>query len=130
MSGIYNGLQARIKKIQPLAIYVHCAAHNLNLVINDSVKNIKEIHIFYEKFENLYAYFANSIQRWAHLKSVSSVAVSLKRLCTTRWSSRNDCLKALSLLYVDILKVLAYISLMSRNKDEKLKTSGLKFPKI
>ncbi|KAF0688014.1 zinc finger MYM-type protein 1-like, partial [Aphis craccivora] len=62
---------------------------------------------------------------WAHLKSVSSVAISLKRLCTTRWSSRNDCLKALNLLYVDILKLLAYISLMGRNKDEKDKASGL-----
>jgi len=125
MSGVYSGLQARIKHTQPLALYVHCAAHNLNLVINDSVKNITEIQNFYEKLECLYSYFANSIKRWAHLKSVSSVSVSLKRLCTTRWSSRNDCLKALSLLYVDILKLLAYISLMGRNKDEKSKASGL-----
>jgi hypothetical protein len=35
MSGVYNGLQARIKHIQLLALYVHCAAHDLNLVIND-----------------------------------------------------------------------------------------------
>ncbi|XP_025190334.1 zinc finger MYM-type protein 1-like [Melanaphis sacchari] len=125
MSGVYSGLQARIKHTQPLALYVHCAAHNLNLVINDSVKNITEIQNFYEKLECLYSYFANSIKRWAHLKSVSSVSISLKRLCTTRWSSRNDCLKALSLLYVDILKLLAYISLMGRNKDEKGKASGL-----
>lgn len=125
MSGVYSGLQARIKHTQPLALYVHCAAHNLNLVINDSVKNINEIQNFYEKLECLYSYFANSIKRWAHLKSVSSVAISLKRLCTTRWSSRNDCLKALNLLYVDILKLLAYISLMGRNKDEKDKASGL-----
>lgn len=125
MSGVYSGLQARIKHTQPLALYVHCAAHNLNLVINDSVKNITEIQNFYEKLECLYSYFANSIKRRAHLKSVSFVSVSLKRLCTTRWSSRNDCLKALSLLYVDILKLLAYISLMGRNKDEKGKASGL-----
>jgi hypothetical protein len=126
MNGVYSGLQARIKHIQPLALYVHCAAHNLNLVINDSVKNINEIQNFYENLECLYSYFANSTKRWAHLKSVSSVSVSLKRLCTTRWSSRNDCLKALSLLNVDILKLLAYISLMGRNKDEKDKASGLR----
>jgi len=41
MSGVYSGLQAHIKHTQPLALYVHCVAHNLNLVINDSVKNIK-----------------------------------------------------------------------------------------
>ncbi|KAF0712026.1 zinc finger MYM-type protein 1-like [Aphis craccivora] len=87
MSGVYSGLQARIKHTQPLALYVHCAAHNLNLVINDSVKNINEIQNFYEKLECLYLYFENSIKWWAHLKSVSSVAISLKRLCTTRRSS-------------------------------------------
>lgn len=78
MSGIYNDLQERIEKIQPLVIYVHYAAHNLNLVINDSVKIIKEIQNLYEKLENLYAYFANSIKRCTHLKSISSGAISLK----------------------------------------------------
>lgn len=53
MSGIYNGLQVHIKKIQPLAIHVHCTAHNLNVVINDSIKNTKEVQNFYEKLENL-----------------------------------------------------------------------------
>jgi len=32
MSGIYAGLQARIWKLNPLALYVACAAHSLNLV--------------------------------------------------------------------------------------------------
>lgn len=91
----------------------------MNLVINGSVKNIKEIRNFYGKLENLYAYFANSIERWAHLKFVSFVAISLKRLYATRWCFQNDCLKAFSLLYVDILKLLAYSLLMSQNKKEK-----------
>jgi hypothetical protein len=61
MSGVYSGLQARIKHTQPFTLYVHCAAHNLNFVINDSVKNINKIQNFYEKLECLYSYFANSI---------------------------------------------------------------------
>lgn len=32
MSGIYSGLQARIRELSPLAHYVPCAAHSLNLV--------------------------------------------------------------------------------------------------
>ncbi|XP_018369284.1 PREDICTED: zinc finger MYM-type protein 1-like [Trachymyrmex cornetzi] len=125
MSGVYNGLQKRIKNVQPLALYVHCAAHNLNLVINDSVKNITEINHFYDKLESLYAFFANSIKRWAYLKSESSINISLKRLCSTRWSSRNDLLLALRLLYSDLMKVLAYIALMGRNSSEKNEIAGL-----
>ncbi|XP_077294880.1 zinc finger MYM-type protein 1-like [Arctopsyche grandis] len=33
MSGAYNGLQKKITELEPNAHYVHCAAHNLNLVI-------------------------------------------------------------------------------------------------
>jgi hypothetical protein len=41
MSGIYNGVQAKIsKKKIGNAPYVHCAAHNLNLILNDAVKNV------------------------------------------------------------------------------------------
>jgi len=32
MSGIYNGLQVRIKRISKQALFVPCAAHSLNLV--------------------------------------------------------------------------------------------------
>lgn len=46
MSGIYNGVQARILQIAPNALYVHCAAHNLNLMLNDCVKNVLAIEIF------------------------------------------------------------------------------------
>ena len=35
MSRIYSGVQARIVANQPKAVYVHCAAHNLNLVLSD-----------------------------------------------------------------------------------------------
>lgn len=32
MSGIYSGLQAGIKEINPLAEYIPCAAHSFNLI--------------------------------------------------------------------------------------------------
>ncbi|KAG8176752.1 hypothetical protein JTE90_003383 [Oedothorax gibbosus] len=56
-SGKYQGLQARIAKIQPLAIYSHCANHRLNLVISkasstpsirNAVGGISSVAIFFE----------------------------------------------------------------------------------
>lgn len=32
MSGKYKGCQAEMKKVQPLAMYVHCGAHVTNLI--------------------------------------------------------------------------------------------------
>ena len=48
MSGVYSGVQARIKEMEPLAKYVHWAAHNLNLALNDSVKDNTEMGNFYD----------------------------------------------------------------------------------
>ncbi|XP_050066076.1 52 kDa repressor of the inhibitor of the protein kinase-like [Aphis gossypii] len=36
MSGAFNGVQAVIRKSYPLALYIHCAAHVLNLSVSNS----------------------------------------------------------------------------------------------
>jgi hypothetical protein len=53
MSGVYSGVQARIKEMQPHAIYVHCASHNLNLVLNDCIKAIPQRCNFYSLLERV-----------------------------------------------------------------------------
>lgn len=41
MSGCLGGVQAKIKEYYPCAIYTHCMAHRLNLVVVDMCKGIK-----------------------------------------------------------------------------------------
>ncbi|XP_065662351.1 uncharacterized protein LOC136084908 [Hydra vulgaris] len=60
MSGVCNGVQKHIKDILPNAEYVHCATHNLNLVINDAVRGCVEIQIFFATLQDLYNFFGNS----------------------------------------------------------------------
>lgn len=43
MSGHLHGVQSRIKEHYPSAIYTHCMAHCLNLVVEDTCKTIKVI---------------------------------------------------------------------------------------
>lgn len=54
VSGIYSGLQTRIKTINPLADYVHCAAHFLNLIGSCAVESVTEAVDFF-------IYFARTI---------------------------------------------------------------------
>ncbi|XP_022168505.1 uncharacterized protein LOC111032465 [Myzus persicae] len=42
MSSCYSGLQARIKLINPLAKFVPCSAHPLNLILNSSIKRLSD----------------------------------------------------------------------------------------
>ena len=59
-------------------------------------------------------------------ESGSGSNITLKRLCPTRWSSRYDCLVALRYRFVDVLKVLTKIILISKKTDEVANALAIK----
>ncbi|KAL4084972.1 hypothetical protein QTP88_027831 [Uroleucon formosanum] len=128
ISGVYSGVQARLKSKHKLATYIHCAFYNLNLVLNDAMNSSTEVKNFFGLVEKIYTFFSNSIKRWQLLLSSESsdISITLKRLCTTRWSSRYDSLLAIRHRYVDILKCLSQIVLRSKNEDEIFEANYLK----
>jgi hypothetical protein len=71
MSGIYSGVQARIKKVEPNALCVHCAAHNLNLVVNDVVNGVQRISAYFVTIRSIYIFFGHSVNRWDLLSSMT-----------------------------------------------------------
>jgi hypothetical protein len=119
VSGVYSGVQARIKEMQPRAIYVHCALHILNLVLNDCIKAISQLCNFYSLLERVYTFFGNSIERWKFLYREGTISTTLKRLCPTTWSSRNDVLNAIRFRFTDVLEVLTMIILQRTKSEEK-----------
>nr|CAI5869191.1 unnamed protein product [Callosobruchus analis] len=116
MSGVYGGLQTLIKEHAPNADYVRCAAHALNLVLNDAARHKK--YIFF---------FGNSIKRWAMLSDDSSEKyfITLKKVCPTRWSSRNDALLAVKKNFLLFMKTLYQLNLISNKKDEREECKSL-----
>ncbi|XP_023247158.1 uncharacterized protein LOC106642184 [Copidosoma floridanum] len=127
MSGMYNGVQKRIKDIQPNAEYVHCASHNLNLVINDSVSGCVEVHNFFSTIQEMYTFFGGSIKRCDLLSQFTGESeITLKKLNPTRWSSRVNTISAVKLRFFDIIKALSEIALKSRDKDERNDANSIK----
>lgn len=41
MSGKFNGVQEKVRNKFPYAIYTHCMAHRINLIVIDMCKNVK-----------------------------------------------------------------------------------------
>ncbi|XP_065654469.1 zinc finger MYM-type protein 1-like [Hydra vulgaris] len=125
MSGIYNGVKKKINNIQPSAQYVHCASHNLNLLINDAVSGCREVNNFFIILQEIYSFFGNSIKRWDFLSNFSGESeVTLKKLNPTRWSSRINSLLAIKLRFLDIVKTLTEVSLKYSKRVEQ--TEALK----
>ncbi|XP_074106438.1 LOW QUALITY PROTEIN: zinc finger MYM-type protein 1-like, partial [Cotesia typhae] len=75
MSGIYSGLQTRIKTINPLADYVPCAAHSLNLVGSCAVESVTEAVDFFSTLQELYNFFTISTHRWEFLVQRTNLRV-------------------------------------------------------
>lgn len=61
MAGKHAGVQALLRqRYIPNAIYVHCYAHKLNLVICDVTKNVPYLSEFYSIISKLYSFFHTS----------------------------------------------------------------------
>ncbi|XP_065680610.1 zinc finger MYM-type protein 1-like [Hydra vulgaris] len=119
MSGRYTGLQARIKKVNPLATFVPCSAHSLNLVGECAVDCCIYASEFFILLQNIYKFFSASTYRWEILQKnlIKTENVSLKKLSDTRWSARSDASISLNKNWIEIINALSFI------KDDKTEKS-------
>lgn len=125
---MYSGLQARIKEQYPLAEYIPCSSHSLNLVGVASAEASEKAVIFFELVQGVYNFFSASTHRWKILKCVlKGRSPVVKSLSLTRWSARADALKAIYKSFPDIINALE--SIVSDQKEKpttRQEAKGLK----
>uniref|UniRef100_H2Z3V3 TTF-type domain-containing protein n=1 Tax=Ciona savignyi TaxID=51511 RepID=H2Z3V3_CIOSA len=119
MGGCYSGVATRIIAENPKAVYVHCFAHRFNLVILGGLQQMDCVLEFFEKLQQVYAFFNRSPlktsifedeQRKANVK-----VRHLKQLCDTRWLARDDALRT----FLDIqMPLLSTLSRLQRGVDD------------
>jgi hypothetical protein len=127
MSGVYSGVQKRILDGQPLAVYIHCASHNLNLVMNDAVSTARDIEAFFSLLQELYKFFGHSIRRWDLLSSITGEStITLKKLNPTRWAGRLTTLMGIKFRYCDIQKALSCLVLNHNSRLERDEATHLR----
>lgn len=114
MSGVYNGLQAKIKTKSPLALFIPCAAHSLNLVGSAAAESCEEACTFFMLLQEIYVFFTCSTKRWECLTSVMEESYqnkkTVKKLCPTRWSARDDACQSLRESWEEVHTALTKIS--------------------
>lgn len=84
MSGELNGTQAQVKNQFKHAIFVHCNAHVLNLVLSQSVNFLREVNIFFLSLSGLSAFFSPSTKRSYFLDQI--IKRRLPTVAPTRWN--------------------------------------------
>jgi len=124
MGGHLNGVRTAIQEQYPMALYVHCAAHSLNLalsksctvpLIRNSVGMLKEV----EKF------FRSSAQRSEVLKSKISEEMPTSRhsqlisMCDTRWVERHESISRFVEMYTPVVHALEELEESARVETSK-----------
>ena len=115
MAGEHNGVQSLIRRMEgcELAIYVHCAAHTLNLVLADGAKD-PLIRNAIGSIKSTINFFKDSPKRFCVLKSeIEKLDTKRRRLvsfCDTRWIERHDCIMCFRELLDAIIASLTNIS--------------------
>jgi len=120
MSGRYNGLQAHLKKSNPLIHYIPCAAHSLNLVGVNSIDRCgNEVSKYFDLIQSIYNFTTASTHRWDRVFGNSNIDLTLKALSNTRWSCRAESTKA---LWQNYSKIKAALQVISTDDTEKRDT--------
>ncbi|KAJ4447030.1 hypothetical protein ANN_09018 [Periplaneta americana] len=63
MSGHLNDLQKKVKEVAPQAISIHCLAHRLDLVLQDSLKQVSQCRVFFAVIRGIPSFFHLSVKR-------------------------------------------------------------------
>ena len=96
MSSSLNGVQGRFRSNYPMAIYLPCNAHILNLSISASCK-LQPIRNVIDTINETFLFFHNSPKRQAFLERVllldnfsAATRTKVIGLCRTRWVERHE----------------------------------------
>ena len=136
MRGAFNGLQSLIMRENSSAYYVHCFAHQLQLVVVAVARKHTGIAEFFNKISTLLNVVGGSAKRRDMIRDINLNEVSkamgcgllntgiglnqeqcLQRPGDTRWSSHYKSLRSLVNLFQTIIKVLEYVE--KEDKDGK-----------
>ena len=107
MRGRIGGVHVKVKEVYENAYYVHCAAHQLNLVLSMAASCNREAKLFFAKLDQIPTFFSKSPERRR------AVEVNVPSGCKTRWNynsktvcnvaeRKNDLLRGLSILLITL----------------------------
>ena len=129
MRGHVSGLQTRVKRVNKHALFVHCCAHNLNLVLSDACSDCTEATTFFGCIQKLHNFFTSSQPRLLYLenalKDLNLKDRKLQSLSETRWYCRYEAVKVVKELYPALLTALENIVLKDKSTDTKAEAKGI-----
>ena len=126
LSGIHSGVQTRVKEVYPNAHFLHCYAHQLNLILQKAASQNKRVRVFFSNSSTIPAFFSKSPQRVTALNNVlQGRRTSIPRPSTTRWNFKSRTVNKVFELKDAILQCCDQLE-ESRSGDTGSTAGGIK----
>ncbi|KAE9535632.1 hypothetical protein AGLY_007533 [Aphis glycines] len=114
MSGQQDDLQSLVRSKYENAISIHCYAHKLNLVIEQSVEYIKDCKTFFSTLSGLSSFFSTSTKQVHALdnviiKRIRPVRRGVKSIVPTRWNYNSRIIEMMVEHKVDVINLMESI---------------------
>ena len=112
MAGVIKGASSRILQAYPKALYTHCGAHKLNLVLGDSCQLLPIVKML-TTVNEVATFFSASAKRMSMLEGripESQKGMRPKLMCPTRWSSRQMSLNSFVDLIIPMVETMHAMS--------------------
>ena len=97
MRGRIGGVHVKVKQVYENAHYVHCAAHQLNLILSKAASCNKEAKLFFAKLDQIPSFFSKSPDR------ISAVELNIPSGSKTRWNYNSKTVLRVSLNRQELL---------------------------
>ena len=115
MSGHCSGVQQRIKEVAPQAVYIHCYAHCLNLVLVDATRRVSDAADFFAVMETIYVFLSSAKAHTIYRQQQAALhpgkpVRQLQQLSDTRWACRYLAIEAVYSTYDVVLSSLEMIT--------------------
>lgn len=120
MKGKSKGVQARLLKQNPRALFVSCGSHTLNLVVADAAKSSTDAINYFGNLQRIFTLFSASTQRWTILKH--HVKTTVKSWSDTRWESRINSVQAVRFQTTEVRDAL--LKVREKATDSMIKTEA------
>ena len=129
MSGHLSGERARLGETYPQAVYVHCANHSLDLVLQEVCFEVKMVIDTIQFVRDVGTIIRESSKRKALYESLfgsDDIVLNLVSLCPTRWCIRAKVINRVMTTYGEVYETLSQLAGdMSVRVDARAKISGL-----
>ncbi|KAK7874111.1 hypothetical protein R5R35_004654 [Gryllus longicercus] len=118
VAGKISGLQERIREEEPRALFVHCNAHTLNLVVQDGIEKVLPARKFIGEVKDLINFVRDSPRRVAKFQDLQAESEdkvpALAAYCPTRWVVR---IKSLKTVLANYTVLMTFFEELSQDPD-------------